>query len=113
MDGEEEYKVEKILNKRKIRERDKFLVWWKRYIVEADTWKGQKNLENTKELVKEFERKYREETEEIRWQKLEEEEKEFSQELPREFIAKLVPWKRDHVMSWFQEKKIFPTYLST
>ena len=26
IDGEEEYKVEKILNKRKIRERDKFLV---------------------------------------------------------------------------------------
>jgi len=34
--------------------------------VEEDTWKGRKNLENTKELVEEFEREYREETKELR-----------------------------------------------
>jgi len=41
-------------------------------------------------LVEEFERKYGEEVEELRQQKLGEEEKEFSWELPREFIAKLL-----------------------
>jgi len=47
-------------------------------------------LENAKELVEEFERIYREEVKKLRQQKLEEEEKEFSRELPREFIAKLL-----------------------
>ena len=66
IDGEEEYEVEKILNRRKIWGRDKFLVWWKGYTVEADIWEGQENLENAKELVEEFEREYREEAKEIR-----------------------------------------------
>ena len=35
--GEEEYEIEKILNKRKIREKDKFLVCWKKYMAEANT----------------------------------------------------------------------------
>jgi len=37
VEGEEEFEVEKILNKRKIRGRDKFLVCWKGYMAEADT----------------------------------------------------------------------------
>ena len=50
---------------------------------------------NAKELVEEFEREYREEVEELRQQKQEEEEKEFSWELPREFMAKLLyGWER-------------------
>ena len=36
IDRDEEYKVEKILNKRKFRERDKYLVWWKGYIAKED-----------------------------------------------------------------------------
>ena len=47
-------------------------------------------MENAKELVKEFERIYGEEVEDLRQQKQEEEEKEFSRELPREFMAKLL-----------------------
>ena len=95
IDREEKYKVEKILNKRKVQGKDRFLVWWKGYTAEADIWEGRENLENAKELVKEFEREYGKETEEVRWQELEKEEKEFSQELPREFIAKLVyGWRR-------------------
>ena len=35
--GKEEYKVEKILNKRKFREKDRYLVQWKGYTVEEDT----------------------------------------------------------------------------
>ena len=60
------------------------------YIVEEDTWESRGNLENAEELVKEFERKYGKEAEELRWQEQEEEEKEFSWELPREFMAKLL-----------------------
>ena len=58
--------------------------------MEEDTWENRENLENAKELVKEFERIYGEEVEDLRQQKQEEEEKEFSQELPREFMAKLL-----------------------
>jgi len=47
-------------------------------------------LRNAKELVKEFEREYKEEVEKLRQQELEEEERKFSQKLPREFIAKLI-----------------------
>ena len=36
--GEEEYKVEKILNKRKFRGKNRYLVWWKGYMVKEDTW---------------------------------------------------------------------------
>jgi len=43
-----------------------------------------------KELVKEFEREYGKETKELRQQELEEEEREFSWELPRKFTAKLL-----------------------
>jgi len=88
--GEEEFKVEKIINKRTVRGKEKFLVRWKGYTVEEDTWENRENLENVKELVEEFEKIYREEVEELRRQEQEEEEKEFSRELPREFTAKLL-----------------------
>ena len=66
VEGEEEFEVEKILNKRKIRGRDKFLVRWKGYMAEADTWEDRGNLKNTGKLVEEFEREYGEEDEEVR-----------------------------------------------
>jgi len=88
--GEEEFKVEKILNKRMVRGKEKFLVRWKGYTAGEDIWENRKNLENAKELVEEFKREYGEEVKELRQQEQEEEEKEFSQELPREFIAKLL-----------------------
>jgi len=66
IEGEEEFEVEKILNKRIIRGKEKFLVRWKGYMVEEDTWENKENLENMKELVEEFEREYREEVEELR-----------------------------------------------
>jgi len=64
--GEEEFKVEKILNKRTVRGKEKFLVRWKGYMVEEDTWENKENLENAKELVEEFEREYGEEVKELR-----------------------------------------------
>jgi len=82
--------VEKIINKRMVRGKERFLVRWKGYMAEEDTWEGRENLENAKELVEEFEREYREEDKELRQQEQEEEEREFSRELPREFTAKLL-----------------------
>jgi len=70
--------------------KEKFLVQWKGYTAEEDMWESRENLENAKELVEEFEREYGKEAEELRRQKLEEEEKEFSRELSREFTAKLL-----------------------
>jgi len=66
IEGEEEFEVEKILNKRMIRGKEKFLVRWKGYTAEKDTWENRKNLENAKELVEEFKREYREEVKELR-----------------------------------------------
>jgi len=66
MEGEEEFEVEKILNKRVVRGKEKFLVRWKGYTAEGDTWESREILKNTKDLVKEFEREYGEEAEELR-----------------------------------------------
>ena len=66
VEEEKEYKVEKILNKRKIRGKKKFLVCWKGYMVEADTWEDRGNLKNMGKLVEEFEREYGEEAKEVR-----------------------------------------------
>jgi len=45
------------LNKRKIKEVVKYLVYWKEFIAKSNTWKKKKNLENTKEAVAEFKEK--------------------------------------------------------
>jgi len=66
IEGEEEFEVEKIINKRTVREKKKFLVRWKRYTAEEGTWENRENLENAKELVEEFEKIYREGVEELR-----------------------------------------------
>ena len=43
------------MNKRKVKGVGKYLVQWKGFIVEHNSWKKQENLENTKKLVAEFE----------------------------------------------------------
>jgi len=60
IDREEEYEIEKILNKRKFREKDRYLVGWKEYTAKEDTWKLRENLGNTQDLVDKFEEEYRE-----------------------------------------------------
>ena len=40
--------MKKILNKRKIRRVDKYLVQWKGFTAEQDTWEKRENLENAK-----------------------------------------------------------------
>jgi len=43
------------LNKRKIRGVEKYLVWWKGFIAERDTWERKENLKNTRKVLEEFE----------------------------------------------------------
>ena len=56
-------------------------------MAELDTWEGKENLENTKEIVEEFEKEYQWDIEDVKRQ--EKEEKTFRRgELPGRFIAK-------------------------
>ena len=55
VEGVEEWEVERILNKRKIREVEKYLVRWKGFTAERDTWERREDLENAKEALAEFE----------------------------------------------------------
>ena len=46
IEREEKFEMEKILNKRVVKGKKKFLVQWEEYIVEGDTWESRKNLKN-------------------------------------------------------------------
>ena len=50
-----EWEVEKILNKKKMREVEKYLIRWKGFMAEGDTWESRENLKNAEELIEEFE----------------------------------------------------------
>ena len=50
-----EWEVEKILNKKKMREIEKYLIRWKGFMAEGDTWERRENLKNMEELIEEFE----------------------------------------------------------
>jgi len=58
IEGEEEYEVEKVINKRKKYGRWEYLVRWKGYMTEEDSWEREKNLKNAKEAVEDYEREY-------------------------------------------------------
>ena len=58
IEGEEEWEVERILNKWQIQGKDKYLVQWKGFATESDTWEGRENLENAKEAVEEYKKEY-------------------------------------------------------
>ena len=57
--------MEQILNKKKVRGKDKYLVRWKGFTAELDTWEERENLENAKEAVEEFEKEYRRDIEDV------------------------------------------------
>ena len=57
VEGVEEWEVEKILNKKKIRGVVKYLIWWKGFTAERDTWERRENLKNAEELIEEFEQR--------------------------------------------------------
>ena len=52
----EDWKVEKILNKKKIRGVEKYLIRWKGFTAEGDTWERKENLKNAEKLIEKFER---------------------------------------------------------
>ena len=56
VEGVEEWEVEKVLNKKKMRGVEKYLIQWKGFTAEGDTWERRENLKNTEELIEEFEK---------------------------------------------------------
>jgi len=51
VEGVEEWEVEKVLNKKKIRGVEKYLIRWKGFTAEGDTWEGKENLKNAEKLI--------------------------------------------------------------
>ena len=86
----EEQKIEKILNKRKIRGVKKYLVRWKRFIAEHNIQEKGEDLGHTKETLEEFEGRMNMEVR--RQEKLDiVEEKDFRrEELPEKYMAKIL-----------------------
>jgi len=85
VEGVEEWEVEKILNKKKIRGVEKYLIQWKGFTAEGDTWERRENLKNAEELIKEFER-----GEVVVRQQVGEDEEYRKMELPGKYTAKLL-----------------------
>ena len=54
VEGAKEWEVERILNKKKIRGVEKYLVQWKGFTAEGDIWERKENLKNTGEALEEF-----------------------------------------------------------
>ena len=54
--SKKEYEVEEILDRQERREKMKYLVKWKGYMAEGNTWEGLENLENAREKIEEFEK---------------------------------------------------------
>ena len=85
VEGVEEWEVEKILNKKKIRGVEKYLVRWKGFTAKGDTWERKENLKNAEELIEEFKQ------EEVTVRRQIGEEKEYKRmELPGKYTAKLL-----------------------
>jgi len=72
IEEEEEWEVERILNKQRVRGKDKYLVCWKGFMAESDTWEGRENLKNAQEAIKEFEKEYQRDMEDMVQQEREE-----------------------------------------
>ena len=91
VEGVEEQEIEQILNKKKIRGVEKYLVQQKGFIVEGDIQERRENLKNAKELIKDFEGRV---GVEIRRQEEIEKKKEIEEyrrmELPEKYTAKLL-----------------------
>jgi len=68
----------------------KYLMQWKRFTVEQDSWKKEENLENTRELVTEFERRMNVEVRRQEKLDLAEERNFRKKELPGKYTAKIL-----------------------
>ena len=90
VEGVEEWEVEKILNKKKIRGVEKYLVQWKGFMAEGDIWERKEKLKNAEELIEEFEGRMNVEVR--RQEKIDmAEERDFRRgELPGKFTVKML-----------------------
>ena len=90
VEGVEEWEVEKILIKKKIRGVEKYLVRWKGFTAEEDTWERKENLKNAGEALEDFEGRINAEIR--RQEKIDiAEERDFKRgELPGKFTAKML-----------------------
>ena len=90
VEGIEEWEVEKVLNKKKMRGVEKYLIWWKGFTAEGDTWEKRENLKNTEELIEEFEKEGVEVRQQEKVKKKKEVDKYRRMELPEKYMAKLL-----------------------
>jgi len=90
VEGIKEWEIEKILNKKKVRGVEKYLVQWKGFTAEGDTWKRKENLKNAEEALEEF--KERMSAEVRRQERIDmAEERDFRRgELPGKFTARIL-----------------------
>ena len=86
----EEWEVEKILNKKKMRGVEKYLIQWKGFTAEGDTWERRDNLKNAEELIEEFEREGVEIRRQEKIEKKKEEDEYRRMELPGKYTAKVL-----------------------
>ena len=56
VEGVKEWEVKKILNKKKMRGVEKYLIRWKGFTAKGDTWERRENLKNAEKLIEEFKR---------------------------------------------------------
>jgi len=90
VEGVEEWKVEKILNKKKIKGVEKYLVQWKGFMAEGDIWERRENLKNMGELVEEFEQGGIEVRQQEKIEKRKEEDEYRRMKLPGKYMVKLL-----------------------
>ena len=79
--------LEKILNKKKFRGKDWYLVQQRGYIAKEDTWESRENLGNIQELIEEFEEQYGEGVRQTKKMNMRENQET---QLPGRYIAKVL-----------------------
>jgi len=85
--GEMDYEVEKMLSKRKRYGKVEYLVRWKGYMAEEDTWEKEGNLGNVREAVEGYKKEYKKMAKRIR----EEEDGAYNRsELPGRYTTKVL-----------------------
>ena len=90
VEGVEEWEVEKVLNKKKIRGVEKYLIQWKSFKVKDYTCERRENLKKMEELIEEFEKEGIEVRQQEKIEKRNKEEEYRRMELLGKYMAKLL-----------------------